>query len=166
MDAVTSWFASLDHPLLTYPSLLVHEHVYPLTLLLFIATIPFFSQKRRLLTIFVGLVLLLFATLALKNAYAELRPCDASLPDAVVPKVSCPRPPDYSFPSGHAVLVFFFLAATIGTGAFLPYYLLALFTAFSRLYLGVHFLSDVVAGMVVGVLGYAVAERITEAWVR
>ncbi|MEM3030746.1 MAG: phosphatase PAP2 family protein [Candidatus Micrarchaeia archaeon] len=166
MDAVTAWLASLDLPPLTHLSMLVHEHVYLLTLLLFIASIPFFSQKRRLLTVFVGLVLLLFATLALKNGYAELRPCDASVAGAVASKVACPRPPDYSFPSGHAVLVFFFLAATIGTGAFLPYYALALFTAFSRLYLGVHFLGDVTAGIVVGVLGYAVAEKITDAWVK
>jgi len=166
MDAVTAWFASLDHPLLTSLSLLVHEHIYLLALLLFIASIPFFSQKKRLLTVFIGLVLLLFATLALKNGYAELRPCDPSTPNPIPSKVECPRPPDYSFPSGHAVLAFFFLAATIGSRAFFPYYFLTAFTAFSRVYLGVHYFGDVAAGAVVGIVGYAVAEKITDAWLR
>lgn len=88
-----------------------------------------------------------------------------------------PRPPEsvrviatggFSFPSGHATI------ATIGYGV-LAYDLeigtrrqryavagvLIVLVALSRVVLGVHFLRDVVAGVIVGLVFLAVAERLT-----
>lgn len=64
------------------------------------------------------------------------------------------KPTDFSFPSGHTAAAF--AAATViyqidkkwGIAAFL----LAILISFSRLYLYVHFPSDVVAGIILGVL--------------
>jgi undecaprenyl-diphosphatase len=64
------------------------------------------------------------------------------------------KPVDYSFPSTHAATSFF-------AAALLTYYhkrkrvfffTLAFLVAFSRLYLGVHYVGDVVAGAIIGVL--------------
>lgn len=64
-------------------------------------------------------------------------------------------PPDnYSFPSGHSITAF---GIAIAIGLFYPYLQLcllvvALLIAASRIVLGMHFLSDVLAGSTIGVL--------------
>ena len=68
-------------------------------------------------------------------------------------------PPDkYSFPSGHSITAF---AVAVTLGLFYPFLqpcllCLALLIAASRIILGMHFLSDVIAGSALGVaLGFA-----------
>jgi len=81
-------------------------------------------------------------------------------PSALVPHCwATLLPPDqFSFPSGHTITAF---AATVAVGSFCPYligFLLfcALSVAMSRIVLGMHFLSDVVVGAMLGAgLGYA-----------
>ncbi len=99
----------------------------------------------------------------LKRAFARERPFAAR----VLAPVIGHRPGSHSFPSGHSAAGF--------AGAWLlsrhyprwspAFYLLALVVAFSRLYLGVHYLSDVVTGALAGtglaVLFRAVASRLT-----
>jgi len=68
------------------------------------------------------------------------------------------RPLDYSFPSGHAAASFAFASAVGAYGKkYRPWaYALAVIIAFSRLYLYLHFASDVLAGAAIGFLcGYA-----------
>ena len=63
----------------------------------------------------------------------------------------------HSFPSGHATLAF--MAAVIIASYFKRGYwflLIAIAVCFSRVYVGVHYVSDVVAGAVLGsIIGYA-----------
>lgn len=85
----------------------------------------------------------------LKHAIMRSRPFTlyADLPALIAPPLSS------SFPSGHtlsgfaAATVLFCRNRKIGIGA----YALAALIAFSRLYLSVHFPSDVVAGMLLGI---------------
>jgi undecaprenyl-diphosphatase len=92
--------------------------------------------------------------LRLKRLCGRKRPC------ALEPNCwTTLLPPDqFSFPSGHTITAF---AVAISLGAFYPALLLGLLfcaisVAASRVLLGMHFLSDVVAGAGIGgLLGYA-----------
>lgn len=90
----------------------------------------------------------------LKRATGRKRPC------AIEPHCWAKLlPPDhFSFPSGHSITAF---AVALPVGLFFPALMLALVfcatsVALSRILLGMHFLSDVVAGSAIGsMLGYA-----------
>lgn len=87
--------------------------------------------------------------LLLKNLIARPRPFE------VIAELICliPRPTDYSFPSGHTGSSFA-VATVMMLGLPKRYGIIAMGLAFfmglSRLYIGVHFLSDVVGGAVIG----------------
>ena len=92
----------------------------------------------------------------LKRAFGRKRPC------ALEPHCwATLLPPDqFSFPSGHTITAF---AVTVSLGMFYPAMLPGLFfcavsVALSRILLGMHFLSDVLAGAALGTaLGYGFA---------
>ena len=98
----------------------------------------------------------------LKPLIARARPCD--LNPAV--RLLIPRPGDDSFPSGHAAASFTAVGALRAAGSrlWIPAFALALVIAFSRLYLYVHWPSDVLAGALLGILLGFAAERIVRAW--
>lgn len=92
----------------------------------------------------------LVGNVCLKNLIARPRPC--WLDDSVMMLISSPT--DYSFPSGHTLSSV--IGATVLTKtdrrfgwAAIP---LAAVIAFSRLYLFVHFPSDILAGAILGVI--------------
>jgi len=62
------------------------------------------------------------------------------------------RPDDYSFPSGHAGTSFAgaLTLSTLAPGGRAAWWALALLIAYSRVYLGVHYPLDVVAGATIG----------------
>lgn len=92
----------------------------------------------------------LVGNLVIKNLAARQRPCwlDSAIPLLIE------SPSDYSFPSGHS------LASFEGAVSILLYHkkwglaavVLAALIAFSRLYLFVHFPTDVLAGTLLGIL--------------
>ena len=121
------------------------------------------KYRRYGVMLLVGLAAaLLLGNLALKNLFARPRPCwlDESVPLLIA------RPSDYSFPSGHTMAGA--IGATILTAAdrrfgwaAIP---LAVLIAFSRLYLYVHFPSDVLGGAVLGV-GIGLLMLYGERWI-
>ena len=121
------------------------------------------KYRRYGVMLLVGLAAaLLLGNLALKNLFARPRPCwlDESVPLLIA------RPRDYSFPSGHTMAGA--IGATILTAAdrrfgwaAIP---LAVLIAFSRLYLYVHFPSDVLGGAVLGV-GIGLLMLYGERWI-
>ena len=103
----------------------------------------------------------LLGSVLLKNLFARVRPCNVNL--AVNMLIA--RPQSFSFPSGHTTLTFaavmtlyfarwrklFIVAAVVGA-----------LVCFSRMYLYVHFPTDILAGVVVGTLSAYAAWRVVE----
>lgn len=84
----------------------------------------------------------------LKNLIARTRPYVVN-PDVVL---LIPKPGDYSFPSGHSAASFTFVGALYFNKSkmWIPFCVLAAVIAFSRLYLYVHYPTDVLGGIVIG----------------
>ena len=75
------------------------------------------------------------------------------------------RPTDFSFPSGHASSSFavgFTIFRKCDKRAGIPAFLLAVLIAFSRLYVAVHYPSDVIVGAVIGMVFSHVGEWMVE----
>lgn len=91
----------------------------------------------------------------MKNLFARVRPCDVN----TAVELLIPRPDDFSFPSGHTAAAFAAVTALAGTGEkklWKPALLLAVLIACSRMYLYVHYPTDILGGIAVGIVsGYA-----------
>ena len=96
---------------------------------------------------------LLCCNVLLKPLVARARPFHLNPAVALL----VPPPADYSFPSGHTAVSFAAVGALKASGSRLwkPAFVLAVLIAFSRLYLYVHWPSDVLFGALLGiVLGF------------
>lgn len=108
------------------------------------------TRKCGVLTLLTMGLCLIFGNLLLKNLVARPRPfmIDPSIPLLI------PAPGEYSFPSGHtmhsfaAATMIFLHNKRMGIAALF----LAALIAFSRMYLFVHFPTDILGGMTVGIL--------------
>lgn len=98
----------------------------------------------------------------LKNLFGRIRPCDVNTSVQLL----IMRPDDFSFPSGHTAASFAAVTALMMAGEqklWKPALALAVLIAFSRLYLYVHYPTDILGGMIVGgaagVIGYLAVGR-------
>lgn len=125
-----------------------------------ILLIPKKTRKIGCMSALALLGSLIINNLILKNLIARIRPYE--IINGLVPLIE--KPTDYSFPSGHtgssfaaACILYRKLPKRFGITALL----LAMLIGFSRLYLGVHYPSDVLFGIISGVgISYA-AEIVT-----
>lgn len=112
--------------------------------------IPEKTRRTGLTSILALLVSLLINNIILKNLVARVRPYEVI--EGLVPLIR--RPWDYSFPSGHTGSSF--AAAWVFYGKLpkrfgIPALVLAGLIGLSRLYLGVHYPTDVLFGVVSGI---------------
>ena len=108
-----------------------------------------------------GLILCgLFGNLFLKHLVARSRPCWINTTIDMLVKI----PTDYSFPSGHSMASFASAVILLqyDKRIGIPAIILAAVIAVSRLYLYVHFPSDVIVGTLLGILFGILAPRIVE----
>lgn len=136
------------------------------------ALLLLFKKKTRPLGIAVltALVLsLLITNSVLKNLVKEARPF-VTYPE-IIPLVTHVSASSYAFPSGHASasfaaapLFFHYLPKKFG----IPALILAFLVSFSRLYLGVHYPLDVLAGVVIGLgcawLAVKMVQEVLKLW--
>ena len=113
----------------------------------------FFHQKRPTGIILIAALILtaILSELVIGPIVGRVRPCDAGIGVFAVAGVSHPG---YSFPSTHTALSFAaasVIGMTLGKRFGMPAVILAVLIGFSRLYLGVHYPSDVIVGAALGI---------------
>lgn len=103
------------------------------------------------------LLSVLIINLILKNLVARARPCWIDTDVMLLLK----NPKDYSFPSGHASASFSVAVSILQFAEYrkqgIAAIVLAAMIAFSRMYFFVHFPTDIIAGVVLGILEAVVA---------
>ena len=109
------------------------------------------KQRRWGMTMAIALALcVLFGNLLLKHLVARPRPCWINPDVSMLIEI----PKDYSFPSGHSMVSFASATALLlyEKRIGIPAIVLAAMIALSRMYLYVHFPTDVITGTLMGIL--------------
>ena len=128
------------------------------------AVLLVFRKTRRVGFVLAAALLIdaVLCNLLLKPLVARVRPC------GILTEVQLliPYPDDFSFPSGHTAASFaaVFALKAAGSPLWKPALAVAVVIAFSRLYLYVHWPSDVLAGALLGAaVGWAGAKIVEKA---
>lgn len=123
------------------------------------------TRKSGMVLLVALLADLLICNVILKPTIQRIRPFDVITDIELLVK----RPLDYSFPSGHTAASFTSVMALYLAGEkklWIPALVLAVLIAFSRLYLYVHYPTDVLGGVIIGVisgaLGYWLVQKAEE----
>lgn len=122
-----------------------------------IMLIPKKTRKAGIISLMALMCSYLVNNVFLKNVVARMRPFDRF--KEIIPLVA--RPTDYSFPSGHTACAFASSVTFIGN---LPkrygvaFMVFAVIMALSRLYVGVHYPTDVIVGLISGAVMGMVAQ--------
>ena len=120
----------------------------------------FFAKNKPLgIAIFISLIVnAIVVNAVLKPHFSRIRPYEKLKFDIKIKK-----PTDYSFPSGHTAASFAVVGSlyVFNSNLFIPSLILSLLMGFSRMYLGVHYFSDVFAGGLIGyIIGFIVGNII------
>ena len=181
-ELLNSWATSFDLPILDWIQANLANPILDflmpwITLLgdagifwMICAGVMLFTKKYRRIGIGMAIAMamgLLVCNIILKPAVARIRPYDMQEQLGVTINLLIEKQHDFSFPSGHTIASFeactVILLGSKKLG--IPATLLAILIAFSRLYLYVHYPTDVIASIILGTLfgivGYLVAGKIT-----
>lgn len=124
------------------------------------------KYRRAGAAVLAGLVLeIICCNMVLKPLVARVRPCDVN----TAVQLLIARPDDFSFPSGHTGASFAAAAALFAdrNRLWIPSLILSLLIAFSRLYLYVHYPTDILAGAAIGMMaGWAGRQAVDILWKR
>ena len=182
LELLNSWAVSFDLPILDWIQANMRcsflDFIMPIITVLgdagifwmICAGVLFIIKKYRKLGIGMAIAMamgLLVCNIILKPAVGRIRPYDFQETLGVTINLLIEKQHDFSFPSGHTIASF--EACTVlllGNRKFgIPATILAILIAFSRMYLYVHYPTDVIASIILGtlfgVIGYLVSHNVT-----
>jgi len=121
----------------------------------------FLQNKKKVLYLWLSIVSGLVVSIALKIIIARPRPFVNGISTLSSLVQSSYTKWDFSFPSDHAVFAFAMLPF-IPKKWFWPWLIISILIAFSRVYFGLHYLSDVIAGASIGLLSAYLFNKIKD----
>lgn len=161
---ILDWFQQLHTPILTWIMKLASRLGDAGFIWVLLAVILLFVPRTRKVGVMVTVALILdmiTCNMILKPLVARTRPYDVNT--AIELLIRAPK--DFSFPSGHTAASF---AAVSALGfakeekLWIPSLVLAVLIGISRMYFYVHYPTDVLAGMLLGILcGWAAAKVVS-----
>ncbi|KAI8810561.1 phosphatidic acid phosphatase type 2/haloperoxidase [Cladochytrium replicatum] len=162
-ELVAAFQAYFRSPVADYAALCLRQLVTNESLALVFPTLIWLISPWKGFKIFVVSVFTEWFNTVLKWATQRPRPfwlkpdkSDLSNPDSKLQNIEGAWEGDFSFPSSHAQIISAFVVSLLFEFSLSPFaaagwILLMVSLSFSRSYLGVHFLSDVVSGMILGI---------------
>lgn len=117
------------------------------------------TRKIGVMSLYAIGIAFVLNNMVLKNLVGRARPFDVV--EDIIPLIS--RPTDFSFPSGHTASAFacaWLMLRKLPKKYGIPAVILAALMGFSRMYVGVHYLSDVLVGAGIGIFGSYLSEFI------
>ena len=177
------FFGSIQNSVLTAIAMILTAFGEPRFVILFgvfglILCFPRRTRKLGLGIVFSVIIGTLLTNVVIKPLVMRIRPYNTlqTVPEyfAWYQGVGMPFESDYCFPSGHAtatmeialVMCFYFASEKKGKVAWIPP-LVAVLAGCSRVYLMVHYATDVLAGWLIGIIaaiaGYLIASALTKA---
>lgn len=154
-DPITLFISGLNFGWLTLVSAIIDNDIFFAALVLAVAFFAESGKKRNRLLL--NLVIIFAIGLAVKSIVQEPRPCT----EGIISKIACPT--DFAFPSNHALIAFALATALWKKPKGYLYSVAAAFVAFTRVYLGIHSMFDVVGGAAIGIVAYVVLDFIWKA---
>ncbi|MFI3142181.1 MAG: phosphatase PAP2 family protein [Clostridia bacterium] len=157
---VFQWVANLYNPILDKIMVLITYSGEAGAIFILISAILFFNKKYRKIgfcMLVSMLIMLVLNNFVLKEIFERARPFNLELTwwveEYIYPNLVS-EPTSFSFPSGHTSSAF---AAAIACLWYnrkigIPVTIFAFIMGFSRIYVGVHYFSDVAFGVLVGII--------------
>lgn len=149
LDMIQNIRTPIGDTLMPYISMLANAGIIWILLAIILIIVPG-TRKHGVVLVIALLINAILCNVILKNVFQRTRPCDIN----TAIKLLTARPVDYSFPSGHTSVSFAAVSSLFFSGErriWKPALVLAVLIAFSRMYLYVHFPTDILGGIVVGV---------------
>lgn len=165
---ILNWLQGLHNPILDKFMCLITHLGDAGIIWIILAIVMILIPKTRKSGVIVAAALVvdvLLCNVILKNLVGRIRPFDVNT--SVQLLIS--KPKDFSFPSGHTAASFASVAALYLAGEkklWKPALVLAILIAFSRMYLYVHYPTDILGGIIFGILsawiGYQCSKKFVQ----
>ena len=153
-DAVYSFFRGFTSKIFDFFFLFITNLTFVLIFFIAVPSLFFYKNRKDLFSLWTAVILSFIISFILKIVVSRQRPEEAIVGNFLGLN-------DYSFPSTHSMLVFSVLPIMIQkTRHGKIYLLMAALVAFSRVYLNVHYLSDIVFGAILGYcIGFLILKK-------
>ena len=153
-DIIIDWIGRLHTPLLNR-IMIFFSMLGTKGFVWILVSIPYFINRK---TTYIGVNMLIAVSLTvilgegiIKHLVCRMRPCHKLENEDLIVR----RPSFYSFPSGHTASSFAIATMAIircPMPIWIGILVIAVFISFSRIYLRVHYLTDVICGLALGVI--------------